>query len=39
MNCEKEPVYLICSEGLVKVSNWALGAVALVAFKPSGDIA
>ena len=24
---------------LVKVSNWALGAVALVAFKPSGDIA
>ena len=24
---------------LVKVSNWAPGAVALVAFKPSGDIA
>ena len=24
-------------EGLVKVSDWALGAVALVAFKLSGD--
>ena len=39
MNCKKEPVCLICSEGLVNVSNWALGDVALVAFKPSGDIA
>ena len=38
MNCRKEPVCLMCSEGLVNVSNWALGAVALVAFKPSGDI-
>ena len=26
-------------EGLVKVSNWAPGAVALVAFKPNGDVA
>ena len=26
-------------EELVKVSNWALGAVALVAFKPNGDVA
>ena len=26
-------------DGLVKVSNWAPGAVALVAFKPNGDIA
>ena len=24
---------------LVKVSNWAPGAVALVAFKPNGDVA
>ena len=38
-NCKKEPVCLRCSEGLVNVSNWALGAVALVAFKPSGDVA
>ena len=38
-NCRKEPDCLICSGGLVKVSNWALGAVALMAFKPSGDIA
>ena len=26
-------------EELVKVSNWAPGAVALVAFKPNGDVA
>ena len=26
-------------DGLVRVSNWARGAVALVAFKPSGGIA
>ena len=39
MNCRKEPFHLKCSEGLVNVSNWAPGAVALVAFKPSGDIA
>ena len=26
-------------EELVRVSNWAPGAVALVAFKPNGDIA
>ena len=39
MNCRKEPVCLICSEGLVIVSSWAPGAVALAAFKPSGDIA
>ena len=39
MNSRKEPVCLKCSEGLVNVSNWALGAVALVAFKPSGNIA
>ena len=38
-SCRKEPVSLKCSEGLVNVSNWALGAVALVAFKPSGDVA
>ena len=38
-NCKEEPVYLKCSEGLINVSNWALGAVALVAFKPSGDVA
>ena len=25
--------------GLVKVSDWALGPVALVAFKPSDDVA
>ena len=33
MNCRQEPVHLKCSEGLVRVSNWALGAVALVAFR------
>ena len=33
MNCRKESVCLVCSKGLVKVSNWALGAVALVAFR------
>ena len=38
-NCKEETVYLKCSEGLVNVSNWALSAVALVAFKPSGDAA
>ena len=38
-NCKEELVCLECSEGLVNVSNWALGAVALVAFKPSGDVA
>ena len=38
-NCKKEPVCLKCNEGLVNVSNWALGAVALVAFNPSGDVA
>ena len=37
--CRQEPVHLKCSEGLVKVSNRAHGAVALVAFEPSGDIA
>ena len=26
-------------EELVKVSNWAPGTVALVAFKPNGDVA
>ena len=26
-------------DGLVKESNWAPGHVALVAFKPSGDVA
>ena len=39
MNCREEPVCLKCSEGLVNVSNWALDAVALVAFKSSGDVA
>ena len=39
VNCKREPVSLKCNEGLVNVSNWALGAVALVAFKPSGDVA
>ena len=30
----------MCRVGeLVKVSNWAPGAVALVAFKPNGDVA
>ena len=38
-DCKREPVRLKCIGGLVKVSNWALGAVALVAFKPSGDVA
>ena len=38
-NCKEEPVCLECSEGIVNVSNWAFGAVALVAFKPSGDVA
>ena len=38
-NCREEPVCLKCNEGLVKVSSWAPGAVALVAFKPSGAIA
>ena len=38
-NCKREPVRLKCSEGLVKVSDWALGVVALVALKPSGDVA
>ena len=38
-NCREEPVCLKCREGLIKVSNWARGAVALVAFKPSGGIA
>ena len=33
MNCRQEPVYLKCSERLVRVSNWAPGAVALVAFR------
>ena len=37
--CRKEPICLISSGGLVNVSNWALGAVALVAFKPCGDLA
>ena len=37
-NGKEEPVCLKCSEGLVKVSSWAPGAVALVAFKPSGGI-
>ena len=32
-------VFGLSVDGLVKVSNWALGAVALVAFKPSGDLA
>ena len=36
--CRQEPVYLMCSEGLVKVSNRAHGAVALVAFEPNGNI-
>ena len=35
----REPICLKCSEGLVYVSNWALGVVALVAFKPRGDVA
>ena len=47
-NCRKEPVCLKCSKGLVNkncrkepiyLSNWALGAVALVAFKPCSDLA
>ena len=38
-NFKQEPVHLKVSEGLVKVSNWALGTAAMVAFKPSGDIA
>ena len=39
MNIKKEPVHLKGSEGLVVVSSWARGVVALVAFKPSGGIA
>ena len=38
-NCREEPVGLKCSEGLVKVSSWAPGIVALVAFNPNGGIA
>ena len=38
-DCKREPVCLKCSVGLVNVSDWALGVVALVAFKPSGDVA
>ena len=38
-SCRKEPICLKCGEGLVYVSNWALGAVALVAFELSGDLA
>ena len=38
-NCREEPVCLKCIKGFVKVSDWAPGAVALVAFKPSGGIA
>ena len=33
MSCRWEPVHLSCSGGLVRVSNWAPGVVALVAFK------
>ena len=39
MNCRKEPAHLKCSEGFVKVSNRADGAVALVAFESNGNIA
>ena len=38
-NCTRELVCLKCREGLVTVCNWAPGAVAMVAFKPSGDVA
>ena len=38
-NSKQDPAHLKGSEGLVVVSNWARGTVALVAFKPSGGIA
>ena len=38
-NYGEEPVCLKCGEGIANVSIWAPGAVALVAFKPSGDLA
>ena len=38
-NSREEPVSLKCSEGLVTVNVGAPGAVALVVFKWSGDIA
>ena len=38
-HCREDPVCLRCNEGLVTVNVGAPGAVALVAFKRSGDIA
>ena len=38
-NSREEPVSLKCNEGLVTMNVEAPGAVALVAFKRSGDIA